>query len=701
MTLERREFLTLSVKSAMAAGFVSAIPISVLQANTAGAALAAAGLADPAAQPLFTEIAPNALAPDFMFVPNARRRLKITAKQRNNHFTGLVNANGKRLKTKIWGYGTDDDVGVSWPGRTLEYRVGDDPLQIKWKNDLATKKGRMRPHLLPVDENLHWAYSLHGHTAVNGVDYRQFSIKKHGVPLVPHVHGGRNHTDSDGNPEYFFSPGYEVRGPRFTSKWLEYGGPEWNDTAGMLWYHDHALGITRLNVYTGLAGFFVIRDQYDTGLPGNPAGLPAGPYEHAYAVQDRMFKSNGQLFMPAYPGDPSYEDFIIGEEAVLPPDKFPNGGPTALAEFFGDHMVVNGKIWPKASVEPRQYRMRFLNGTDSRFMRLRLKVIPGGASNPAATDPAAGSLVPFFVVGSDQGLRSTPASVTATDFLPGERLDVVIDFKDVPYGSRVIVENIYGDAPFGGDLPAPEDLFPDRRTDRVMAFDVEVPLDTAVPDTSIGNAPIVGAPGTGIIGTVTRTRKLALFEGKDEFGRLQPLLGLAEPKPMFYDDGSPMLRADGSQVVLDGSLAWHHPITENPDVGDTEIWEIYNATGDAHPVHVHLVHFDVLDRQEFTADAIMQPTLQHDGSFGVGFRLENVAKTPGTLDTAIAPSEETRRDMVMALPDTVTRIKMHFPRAGRYVWHCHILSHEDHEMMRPMHVGPGAVPVGTMVPNGI
>ncbi len=701
MELERRQFLTLSVKSAMAAGFVSSIPISLLNSSTASAEILAAGLSDPALQPMFTERAPNALDPGFFYEPNRRNRLKITAKQTRQR-TGLVAPNGRRLRTKVWGYGTDDDEGVSWPGRTIEYRIGDDPIRIKWQNQLENRNGRPLRHLLPVDENLHWAYALHGHTSVNGRDYRQYSIRRHGVPLVPHVHGGRNHTDSDGNPEYFFSPGYEVRGPRFATKWYEYGGPEWNDVAGMLWYHDHALGITRLNVYAGLAGFFVVRDDIDTGHVDNPAGLPAGPYELAYAVQDRMFDSRGQLFMSAFPGDPFYADFIDDEEAELPPDRFPNGGPTALAEFFGDHMLVNGKIWPKGSVEPRQYRVRFLNGTDSRFMRLRLRVVPGGASDDSATDlpPGDTGLMPFMVVGSDQGLRTTAETVTECDFVPGERLDLVVDFSTVPYGSRVIVENLLGDAPFGGDLPEPEDLFPNRRTDRVMAFDVEVPIDTSVPDTSVGG-PIPGGPGVDVGGTVTRTRTLALFEGKDEFGRLQPLLGVAEPTPIFYDDGSPMLRHDGTQVVLDGSLAWHHPITENPDVGDTEIWEIYNATGDAHPVHVHLVHFEVLDRQDFTADTIMQPTIQHDGSVGIGFRLENIAKTPGTLDTDLAPAEETRRDMVMALPDTVTRIKMHFSRPGRYVWHCHILSHEDHEMMRPMHVGPGAVPVGTMVPHGV
>jgi FtsP/CotA-like multicopper oxidase with cupredoxin domain len=263
--------------------------------------------------------------------------------------------------------------------------------------------------------------------------------------------------------------------------------------------------------------------------------------------------------------------------------------------------------------------------------------------------------------------------VDEVDFLPGERLDLVIDFKDVPPGSRVIVENLLGDSPFGGDLPGPDDVFPDRRTDRVMAFDVELPL-SSVADTGITDGSPLGG-GVDVSSNITRTRKLALFEGMDEYGRLQPLLGSAEP----------VLDVAGNMV--NGAMPWHTPITENPGLGDTEIWEIYNATGDAHPIHLHLVHFEVINREGFTADSIEQPVIQHNGAVGVAQRLENIVADGNTRGPAV--SEQTRRDMVLALPGEITRIKMTFDKAGRYVWHCHILSHEDHEMMRPFHVGPG------------
>ena len=678
MKMSRRQVL----KAGLFTGAGMMVPWRFFPAK-AYASVLAAGLSNPENQPIFQNVAPNAMAASFKYAPK-NNKLRITAAQ-TVQMTGLVDPNGTPVPTTVWGYG-ENGKGVTWPGRTIERDVADDPLEIKWENKLVDPiTGNPLPHLLPVDTSLHWAYALHGASSANGIDYRQFNIATNGVPLVPHVHGGRNDSPFDGNPEYFFSPGFGVRGPRWVEKKYFYGGPDWNNAAGMMWYHDHALGITRLNVYAGLAGFFPLRDADDTGKPDNPAGLPADPYELGFAIQDRMFLSNGELFYPSIQGDPSWDDFILGqvdeEVAAICPETNENGFcidptiPTALAEFFGDHMVVNGVIWPKYSVEHRQYRVRLLNGCDSRFMRLKLKVIEDGASNMTEIDPADGYDLPFLVIGSDQSLRASAAQVNEVDFMPGERLDLIIDFKNVDFGSRVIVENILGDSPFGGELPEEEDLYPNRRTDRVMAFDVEVPFVASRPDTEIIEGYDLG--GGVDVPNASITRQLALFEGTDEFGRLQPLLGTAESA------------IDVTGTPVDGALTWFQPITENPGVGATEIWEIYNATGDAHPIHVHLVHFEVINREGFTADSIEQPTQQHNGTQGVGFKLENIV-TLGNVRNP-DPAEQTRRDMVMALPDEVTRIKMTFDKPGRYVWHCHILSHEDHEMMRPYACRAGGI----------
>ena len=658
---------------------MAALPLSV-RWHIAQAATAAAGLSDPSLQPKFVNNVPDALSPGFIY--NTSRGKTKVAMAPTIHNAGLVDpVTNAPLSTPVFGYG-QNGKGFTWPGKTFQVQSGE-PLEVKWENKLydpVTGLPAAHPILSggpggAVDTSLHWAYSLHG--------YEGFSIANDGVPVVPHLHGG--HTDAifDGNPEYFFSPGWVVRGPRWAEKKYLYLNDQ---PAGNLWYHDHALGITRLNVYAGMAGFYFVRDLVDTGTADNPLNLPAWPYEKAYAIQDRMFKNTGELFYPAYPGDPFYDDFITGEGAVLPPDLFPQGGPSALAEFFGDHMVVNGLIWPKEDVEPRHYRLHLLNGTDSRFMAVRFRV----AASPNATDlTGAGAPLPFWVIGSDQGLASAATEVDTLISEPGGRYDIVFDFSQVPAGSRIIMENIGGDEPFGGDVPGTQ-VF--GETDRVMAFDVVLQRDTAVAD-NFDPAMLTGVY-TPNSATASRTRKVALFEGKDEFGRLQPLLGTAEPAidyqgfPLTWPN-TPEYANAGLVGQMEGAIAWHSPTTENPALGDTEVWEIYNATGDAHPVHLHLVKFDVLGRQEFTADVLNQSVVQHNGLLGNGFRLSNIS--PGAeVPQPAGYVENAPKDMVTALPGQITRIKATFDKPGRYVWHCHILSHEDHEMMRVLHVGPGA-----------
>jgi FtsP/CotA-like multicopper oxidase with cupredoxin domain len=216
-----------------------------------------------------------------------------------------------------------------------------------------------------------------------------------------------------------------------------------------------------------------------------------------------------------------------------------------------------------------------------------------------------------------------------------------------------------------------------------MAFDVITPLDTNIADAfDPKNIQVYQKDKT----MPDRIRKVALFEGTDEYGRLQPLLGTAEPATDYL--GDPIFDPDNPGTQLEGSLAWHTPTTENPALNTTEEWEIYNATPDAHPVHLHLVHFEVLNRQKFSAKLVPQPVKQHNGSLGSGFRLQNI-KLQGKPVEADGV-ERAPKDMVTALPGEVTRIKAKFDKEGRYVWHCHILSHEDHEMMRVLHVGPGA-----------
>lgn len=627
--LNRREFLKLGAM----AGVGLLLPVwkmSPARAETAAAL-------DPATQPQFVNDVPNALDPSFKYeITGGTAQVGMFQIEQ---WLGLVDPSDgvTHINTTVWAYG-EYAQSATYPGWTFEVRK-DQPLDVQWTNNLVDGQGNPLPHLLPVDISLHWAYALHG--------YESYTLENDGVPVVPHLHGGHTESDSDGNPEYFWTPNEGIKGPRFVKSLYHYDNDQ---ESGTLWYHDHTLGITRLNVYAGLAGFYIIRDDQDTGLASNPLGLPAYPYESAMVIQDRRFDDTGQLLMPT----------SLAEEGF--PGQQPSNDISAIAEFFGDFILVNGVIWPKKDVEPRQYRLRFLNGSDSRFYVLKL------------TEDNSDVRIPFYQIGTDNGLLAQPVQLDQLVLGPGERADLIVDFSDYD-GGRLILKNDGPDAPFGGLPVDPQDYAANhaQTTGLVMAFDVNQPFNASRPDNFDPTTAVLRSDGGFAVSEpAVRTRKLALFEGTDNLGRLQPLLGTAEPT------------RDLEGNVVNKSLAWFEPITEAPALDDVEIWEIYNVTEDAHPVHVHLVSFEVINREAFDADVDDVPQPMHDGTFGTGGQITNI--TLGGSPTPPMDNEKGPKDTVQVYPGEVTRVKAKFDRPGRYVWHCHILSHEDHEMMRPMHV---------------
>ncbi len=421
----------------------------------------------------------------------------------------------------------------------LELRSGQE-TSVTWANHLPTE------HFLPVDHSLHGC----------GRDLPE-------VRACVHLHGGRNRTRDDGYPDSWYAPGHS-----FTAHYpLE-------QDAATLWYHDHAMGLNRLNIYAGLFGMALVRDETEDALD-----LPAGKYEVPLLFYDRNFSADGQLFYPES-GDP--------EHPWMP-------------EFAGDAILVNGKIRPFLNVEPRLYRFRVLNAANSRFFELSLE-----------------HNLPYHQIGSDQGLLGAPVRLTHLYLAPAERADLLIDFSDAA-GSNLHLLN--------GALPVLEF--------RVAASgSVKRSLPVALRD----------VPRTPA-GSATVTRRITLNEVEDKM--TNPMLMLLNYKH------------------------WHEPVTETPKLNSTEIWEFVNLTEDTHPMHLHLVRFQVLDRRLFDV-------FQYRNGDGIRYLAEAIAPEPNELGW---------KDVVQCPPGMVTRILVPFSGyAGKYLYHCHILEHEANDMMRPFEV---------------
>jgi spore coat protein A, manganese oxidase len=476
----------------------------------------------------------------------------------------------------MWGY------NAMWPGPTFEVRRGQ-PLSVKWTNHLPTK------HFLPVDPTIHGAG--------DGVP---------AVRTVTHVHGAQVLPDSDGYPDAWVTSDGKT-GAVTPANPAHYPNDQ---AATTLWYHDHALGITRLNVYAGLAGCYLIRDDQEDAL-----NLPRGPYEIPLLIQDRKFGVDGSLLYP-------------------PPQ---NGThPMWMQEFFGDMICVNGKAAPFLEVEPRKYRFRLINGSNSRFYHLTL--VPADEAGKRNGGPA--DAPPFRQIGTDGGLLPAPLSLHYLIVSPGERFDLIVDFSEHKGENLALINDAPAPYARGGEI-VPTD---------VMLFKVSKPLagkdDSALPDTLAPWTPLNPAHAL-------RERTLALTE-------------MDRPS-----DGYTM-------IGLLGQKHWDDPITEDPRLGSMEIWSFANATGDVHPIHLHLVQFQVLNRQPFDVKTYM--TTGKMNFVGIPMPPESNER-PAWKDTIKTYAGSVTR--VIAKFDLPAGTPVKPGDEFRYVWHCHVLEHEDNEMMRP------------------
>ncbi|HET7752911.1 MAG TPA: multicopper oxidase domain-containing protein, partial [Anaeromyxobacteraceae bacterium] len=557
---------------------------------------------------------------------------EIAVRQFDQQILPPADVNGAPLPpTAVWSYGSVNHPGTfNYPAFTVEAQYGR-PVRVKWVNDLRDAQGNYLPHLLPVDPTLHWANPPGGEEERDSHPMFEATPGPYTgpVPISVHLHGGHSQDWADGFPESWFLPaaanipsGYATVGSHYEAfraaaeaalgcpaDPLACWGPGFAvfqydnlQDATTLWYHDHTLGMTRTNVYAGPAGFYLLRggpaDEVKGKLPG-PAPSPderAGTrhYEIPIVIQDRSFNSDGSLFYP-----PSREFFDGFAGPYLPE---PLGGerrsdisPIWNPEFFGNTMVVNGRTWPFLEVEARRYRFRFLNGCDSRFLLLATNV----AGAPAA--------VPFWHIGSDGGFLPAPIHQDTVLLGPAERADVIMDFSDVAPGTRITLLNLGPDEPFGGGVPGTDFAVSDPgTTGQVMEFRV---VKRERGDTS-ARPEKLAFPARRGLPSPTNVRKVSLNELGSATLCVDASGAVVDCDDSSAVDGFGPREAELGTVDTDGSgvpLQWAAPVTENPAVGATEVWEIHNFTEDAHPIHIHEIMFEVVNREAMDSGAPRRP----------------------------------------------------------------------------------------------
>jgi spore coat protein A, manganese oxidase len=608
----------------------------------------------------------------------------------------------------LWGYKPAVALGG---GTQLQKHLGGiivaqrgTPIQITFTNTLPLK------HILPVD------------TSANFPDAQQRQNA-----TTTHLHGGFVPWISDGGPFSWFTPDgqygpsvhsaagniYKLLNPGLLPGQAEYYYPN-NQSARLVWYHDHAHDLTRLNAYAGIASAYIIRDTFEANLRnlGLPDFVENGGREIPIVIQDKIFVGSDIATKdPTWPGPTgvgslwyphTYETdrWELGDHPLgTPPD------PSIIPEMFGDTMLANGTVYPDATVEARRYRLRILNACQARFLNLQLYVddgTPDGITlnrNTMKPKPTNNPGSEFFVLGTEGGFLPKPVHVPSNRPFdpnrldgslitgPAERWDLLVDFSRFN-GKKVI---LYNDAP----APFPEgdpldDYFPGApdnptqpqpgfgpNTRQIMRFNVvpatskDAPLGiTGDTDLTPDLTPFLVPPGSAVHRGVLSlppgvpVRQLTLNEAFDGYGRLIQLLGTNNPVNVNGDFGR----------------AYEDPATETPTRSSTEVWQIANLTGDTHPIHFHLVNVQVLGRQPFNVDTYNgMPTYtgpaRSPGKTELGWK-ETVRMNPGEVTTVIMKFD------LPTVPFTVPAS----PRTGgnEYVWHCHILEHEEHDMMRPL-----------------
>jgi len=621
--------------------------------------------------------------------------------------------------TKLWGY-SDTATGIRRHlGGVIVTNRGT-AARIRFTNALPT------PHIIPVDITLPGANQAHNRVAT-------------------HIHGGLVPWISDGGPfdwwtptgasglSFLNGPGGifdNIPGNLMLPGQADYYYPN-DQSFRLLWYHDHAHGITRLNAYAGIASGYLLLDPVNAGYYAPATGFPNGklpPLASTFPLvfQDKVFVNPATIALT----DPTWNIVArpdvqslgsLWYEHVYDPKVFrllksqknlPTPNPSAIPEFFGDTMLTNGLVYPTVQVEAKRYRFLILNACNARFLNVNLFEVPATVAGvtpvDVATDPKTGFAAvgtplgpPIIQIGTEggflvqettfpNGLPFNPATLTGNLLLgPAERADIIIDFSGMAGREFMMYNDAPGPFPAGppttdyylGNPKNPVQPLPGTGPDTRNILRIKVvtaatadpqPVGAILDPTLIDPALLVTPtstvapipamfPPAGI-----PVRDLTLNEAFDQYGRLTQLLGTTTP-------------AIGKGGAAAFGLEYLAPATEVVAAGSTEAWRIFNLSADTHPIHFHLVNVQVLSRQPFkVVNGVFTPTGVARGPEPneLGWK-ETVQMHPGEATTVIM-----KFDLPAGLPFAVPPS----PRTGgnEYVWHCHILEHEEHDMMRPL-----------------
>jgi len=448
---------------------------------------------------------------------------------------------------------------------------------------------------------------------------------------IPHLHGGHTAARFDGTPEQWWTAD-GVKGPDYVTNTFTYLNDQ---PASLIWYHDHTLGATRLKPYLGLAAAYLVFDKIDNGntILGQKVPAGYGKYHLPLVIQDKQFNIDGTLFYPTEAEGGS------GDHSIWVP------------EFFGDTPVINGKAYPYLDAQPRRYRLRLLNGSQARFYSLHFKL---GESD-----------LPFWVIGSEGGLLPQPAQKSSLVIAPGERFDVIVDFTDIAPGSTVMMTN---------DAKAP---YPDGDDDLTVTELMKINIITLV----TGDPDDTMLPANLQLPAISRLAPTPNLKSRDVVAKENMVGPPGEEEP--------------NEMLLNG-YHFMDPTTDFIKVGTTETWQWINLTVDAHPMHPHLVTFQVVNRQKIDVAAYTNAWAAYLDS-GRTTTKPDVSSylTEDPIDPA--PEEMGYKDTVKTPPGYVTRTRAKFTlnatslldydwrtkSFGKWVYHCHILEHEENDMMRP------------------